>query len=255
MLIVLSPAKSLDFTPAAPGVPLTTPELKDDIAQLAKATRCLSAAQLRRLMSISETLAELNHQRFQVFDPACEDGVQAAIAFDGDVYAGLDARSLDKAALVWAQNHLRILSGLYGVLRPLDALQPYRLEMGTRLKTRRGDSLYAFWGERITQTLNRAGEGQADPTLVNLASVEYFTAVKPKVLKLPLVTCHFKEEGPAGLRIISFFAKKARGLMARYAIDNRIERAEDLKGFDREGYRFQPGVSSAGDWVFSRPAR
>ena len=255
MLIVLSPAKSLDFTPAAPDLPLTTPELKDDIAQLAKTTRRLTKADLKRLMSISDNLATLNRERFQAFDPESEDGLQAAIAFNGDVYTGLDARSLDKPALCWAQAHVRILSGLYGVLRPLDVIQPYRLEMGVRLKTRRGSSLYDFWGDRISQALNRAGEGHADPTVVNCASQEYFGSVRPKALKLPLVSCHFKEEGPQGPRIISFFAKKARGLMARYAIDYRIDRAEGLKGFDSAGYRFRPELSDSADWVFVRPAQ
>ena len=254
MLMVISPAKSLDFTPAAARAPLTTPELKADIAELAKVTRKLKRADLKRLMSISDKLADLNHQRFQAFDPESEDGVQAVIAFDGDVYDGLDARSLDRKGLSWAQDNLRILSGLYGVLRPLDALQPYRLEMGSRLKTRRGASLYDFWGPRISEALNRAADGQADPTLVNLASQEYFAAVQPKALKLPLVTCHFKEVGAEGPRIISFFAKKARGLMARYAIDHRIDQVAGLKDFDTAGYAFQPRLSDETNWTFTRKA-
>ena len=254
MLMVISPAKSLDFTPAAARAPLTTPELKADIAELAKVTRKLKRADLKRLMSISDKLADLNHQRFQAFDPESEDGVQAVIAFDGDVYDGLDARSLDRKGLSWAQDNLRILSGLYGVLRPLDALQPYRLEMGSRLKTRRGASLYDFWGERIAQVLNGVGEGRADPTLVNLASQEYFGAVDLKALTLPVVTCQFKETRPGEEpRILSFYAKKARGLMARYAIDKRIERAEELKAFDVAGYAFKPRLSSEAEWVFTRP--
>jgi cytoplasmic iron level regulating protein YaaA (DUF328/UPF0246 family) len=199
-------------------------------------------------------LAELNHGRFQAFDPACDDGLQAVIAFDGDVYNGLDARSLDKAALVWAQDHLRILSGLYGVLRPLDAIQAYRLEMGIRLKTKRGASLYDFWRKTITPTLNEVLEAQPEPCLVNLASQEYFGAVEVEALKAPLVNCHFKEirlgEAP---RILSFYAKTARGLMARYAIDHRIDRAEGLKGFDSAGYGFRPDLSTETDWTFCRP--
>ena len=254
MLIVLSPAKALDFTPAAPGLALTTPELKDDIAQLAKTTRRLTKAELRRLMSISDKLAELNRDRFQAFDPACEDGLQAAIAFNGDVYMGLGARSLDKASMNWAQDHIRILSGLYGVLRPLDALQPYRLEMGSRLKTRRGSSLYDFWGPRISQALNRAVEGRSEPVLVNLASQEYFAAVQVKALEMPVVTCLFKEVRPGEApRMISFLAKKARGLMARFAIDHRIDRVEGLKDFGAEGYEFQPTLSTPAEWVFTRP--
>jgi cytoplasmic iron level regulating protein YaaA (DUF328/UPF0246 family) len=254
MLLVLSPAKSLDFAPAASDLPLSTPQLKSDIAELARTTRKLRRGELKQLMAISDNLAELNHARFQAFDPACDDGLQAVIAFNGDVYSGLDARSLDKAALNWAQDHLRILSGLYGVLRPLDALQAYRLEMGTRLKTRRGASLYDFWGDRISQTLNAAGGGHADPTLVNLASQEYFAAVRTDALKLPLIACHFREtrEGEPG-RVISFYAKKARGLMARFAILGRVDRPEGLKDFTTAGYAYQPALSTPIDWVFTRP--
>jgi cytoplasmic iron level regulating protein YaaA (DUF328/UPF0246 family) len=253
MLMVISPAKSLDYAPPAQVLPLTTPVLKDRVAELYKVARKLSAADLRRLMHISEKLATLNHARFQAFDPELEDGLQAVIAFNGDVYAGLGARELDRDALVWAQDHLRILSGLYGVLRPLDALQPYRLEMGVRLKTKRGANLYDFWGETIAKTLNEAAEGQADPTLVNLASQEYFGGVDAKALKLPCVTCHFKEEAAGTLKVLGFYAKKARGRMVRFAIDGRVERAQDLKAFDRDGYRFQPKLSTEADWVFTRP--
>jgi len=254
MLIVLSPAKSLDFTPAAPDTPLTTPQLKNDIAELAKVTRKLKRGDLKQLMGISDKLADLNFGRFQAFDPACEEGLQAVIAFNGDVYDGLDARSLDKPALTWAQDHLRILSGLYGVLRPLDAIQPYRLEMGIRLKTRRGASLYDFWRAKVTTTLAEALSGQADPTLVNLASQEYFGAVRPESLKAPVVTCHFKEIRPGEApRMLSFYAKKARGLMARYAIDHRIDQAQALKGFGVAGYAFQAELSTETDWTFCRP--
>ncbi len=254
MLIVLSPAKSLDFTPAAPDAPLTTPELKEDIAELAKVTRKLKRGDLKRLMSISDKLADLNFDRFQAFDPACDDGLQAMIAFDGDVYDGLDARSLDKAGLSWAQERVRILSGLYGVLRPLDAIQPYRLEMGIRLKTRRGASLYDFWRKKVTPTLNQALEAKGAETLVNLASQEYFGAVDPAALKVAVVNCHFKEIRPGEApRMLSFYAKKARGLMARYAIDHRVDRADGLRGFDVAGYRFQAALSTQQDWVFCRP--
>jgi uncharacterized protein len=254
MLIVLSPAKKLDFAPAPAGAPLTAPELASDIAELARTTRKLKRTDLKRLMSISDTLAELNYQRFQAFDPESEDGVQAIIAFNGDVYNGLAARTLDKKALAWAQDHVRILSGLYGVLRPLDALQPYRLEMGTRLKTRRGGSLYDFWREPVAKALNRAAEGQADPTLVNLASQEYFGAVKTEALSVPHLTCHFKEVKPGEApRALMLYAKTARGLMARYAIDHRIDRAEGLKDFNTAGYGFDAALSTAADWVFTRP--
>ncbi|MDR3512525.1 MAG: peroxide stress protein YaaA [Caulobacteraceae bacterium] len=254
MLIVLSPAKSLDFTPAAPGAPLSTPQLKDDIAALAKVTRKLKRSDLKQLMSISEKLADLNYQRFQAFDEACEEGLQAAMAFDGDVYDGLQARTLDKAALGWAQDHLRILSGLYGVLRPLDAIQPYRLEMGIRLKNPRGATLYDFWKGRVAPTLNAVLETQAEPALINLASQEYFGAVDVAALKAPVITCHFKEIRPGEApRILSFYAKKARGLMARYAIEHRLERAEQLRAFDTAGYVYQADLSTDTDWIFCRP--
>jgi hypothetical protein len=254
MLMVLSPAKSLDFTPAAADTALTTPQLKDDIAELAKVTRKLKRSDLKRLMGISDKLADLNFGRFQAFDPACEDGVQAVIAFNGDVYDGLSARTLDRAGLNWAQDHLRILSGLYGVLRPLDAIQPYRLEMGIRLKTKRGAALYDFWRGRVAAVLEEALQARADRTLVNLASQEYFGAVDTEALKHPVVTCHFKEIRPGeGPRMLSFYAKKARGLMARFAIDRRIETAEALKGFDTAGYAFRPDLSTPNDWTFCRP--
>ncbi|THD82002.1 MAG: peroxide stress protein YaaA [Phenylobacterium sp.] len=253
MLIVLSPAKALDFTAAPDSAPLTTPELADQTAELAKTTRRLTARDLKRLMSLSDNLAKLNRERFQTFDPASEDGLQAAFAFNGDVYLGLKARGLDRKGLAWAQDHVRILSGLYGVLRPLDAIQPYRLEMGVRLKTRRGQSLYDFWGPRISETLNAAAQGHKDKTLVNCASGEYFGAVDRKALKLPVVTCRFLEEKDGEARMISFFAKKARGLLARYAIDHRIDKAADLKGFNSEGYRLAPALSTDEELTFSRP--
>ena len=251
MLIVLSPAKRLDFTEVA-DAPATARRFTGETASLAVTTRRLTKADLRRLMSISDNLAELNRERFQAFDPETDDGVQAAFAFAGDVYEGLSARELDTKALTWAQDHLRILSGFYGLLRPLDRIQPYRLEMGTRLKTRRGSSLYDFWGDRISKQLNADAEGQADPTLINLASQEYFGAVDAKALKLPVVTPHFKEQKDGEARIISFFAKKARGSMARFAIDERIDKAEDLKAFDRDGYRFDKSASTEMDWIFIR---
>lgn len=253
MLIVLSPAKALDFTAPPVSAPLTTPELTAETAELAKVTRKLTAADLKRLMSLSDSLAKLNRERFQAFDPVSEEGLQAVFAFNGDVYAGLRARELDKKSLAWAQDHVRILSGLYGVLRPLDAIQPYRLEMGTRLKTRRGQNLYDFWGGRVSEALNEAARRHKDKTLVNCASGEYFGAVDRAALKLPVVSCRFLEEKDGEARIISFYAKRARGLLARYAIDNRIDRAEDLKGFDSAGYRFVPELSSDEEFTFARP--
>lgn len=253
MLIVLSPAKALDFTAGPAFAPLTAPQLADQTAELSKATRKLTARDLQRLMSLSDNLAKLNRERFQAFDPASEEGLQAAFAFNGDVYTGLKARALDKKGLAWAQDHVRILSGLYGVLRPLDAIQPYRLEMGTRLKTKRGANLYDFWGARIAEALNESARGHRDQTLVNCASTEYFGAVDAAALKLPVLTCRFLEEKDGEARMISFFAKRARGLLARYAIDHRIERAADLKTFDSEGYRFTPQLSSDTEFTFARP--
>jgi cytoplasmic iron level regulating protein YaaA (DUF328/UPF0246 family) len=253
MLMVVSPAKALNFVAPDKPAPLTTPRLKDDIALLSKTTAKLKPSDLRRLMGISDALADLNHARFQAFDPEADDGLQAAFAFDGDVYKGLMARELDKAGLAWAQDRLRILSGLYGVLRPLDVIQPYRLEMGSAVKTKRGSNLYAFWGPRLGETLSADLDGHADPTLVNLASQEYFGAVSLKALNRRVVTCHFKEvKDGAPAKIISFYAKRARGRMARYAIDGRIERAEDLKTFDVDGYAYAPELSGEEDWVFVR---
>jgi len=252
LLIVLSPAKRLDFTEADPALPASARRLHEDTASLARTARGRTVSELRQLMSISEDLARLNHERFQAFDAGSMGGVQAALAFAGDVYEGLKAREIDAAGLTWAQDHVRIVSGLYGLLRPLDRIQPYRLEMGTRLKTRRGDSLYDFWGDRISKQLNADTEGLADPVLVNLASQEYFGAVDAKALKLPVVTPQFRESKDGESRIISFFAKKARGGMTRFAIDERIERAKDLKAFDRDGYRFDKAASSDTDWIFIR---
>jgi cytoplasmic iron level regulating protein YaaA (DUF328/UPF0246 family) len=250
--MILSPAKRLDFSDPATDVPATAHRMTDDVRNLSVTARRQTQADLRRLMGISADLAKLNQVRFKAFDPDSEEGLQAALAFAGDVYQGLDARSLAAEDLGWAQDHLRILSGLYGLLRPLDRIQPYRLEMGTRLKTRRGSSLYDFWGDRISKALNADAEGHADPTLINLASQEYFGAVDAKALKLPVVNIHFREEKDGESRIISFFAKKARGSMARYAIENRIDRAEDLKAFDRDGYGFQASPSTENDWIFTR---
>ena len=256
LLIVLSPAKRLDFTPPALDVASTPRRCADETAELAKVTRKLSRADLRRLMSISDALADLNYERFQSFDNETAEGaVQAVFAFAGDVYEGLSARTLSADDLTWAQDHLRILSGFYGLLRPLDAIQPYRLEMGTRLKTKRGATLYDFWGERISLRLNEDAEKLPEQTLVNLASHEYFGAVDARALKLPVVTPHFKEKKDGEARIISFYAKKARGGMARYAIENRLEKVEDLKAFDRDGYRFDKSLSTDTDWIFIREGK
>ncbi len=254
MLTVLSPAKNLDFSPA-PGAPaFTAPRLSADTAELAGAAKALSRAELKRLMGISDDLAGLTHARFQAFDATpAHDAMAAAFAFAGDVYRGFDARSLDADALAFAQEHVRLLSGLYGVLRPLDAIVPYRLEMGTKLTTTRGGDLYAFWGARIAETLNADFAPEAERTLVNLASKEYFAAVDRAVLDATVITPAFKDVKDGKSRVLFMYAKRARGLMARWIVENRITRAADLKAFDGEGYRFAPAASCERDWVFERP--
>jgi uncharacterized protein len=255
MLILLSPAKNLDYSSPVIAAPRTMPRMSDDIAALSKVTVKLKRSQIAQLMDLSEKLADLNWQRFQAFDPALdgEDTLQAVLAFNGDVYQGLSARTLSATDLNWAQDHLRILSGLYGVLRPLDAIAPYRLEMGTRLKTKRGASLYAFWGKRLSQALNDDLQGQDTPTIINLASTEYFGAVDVKALKARVITCHFKEIQDGKARVLSFYAKKARGLMARFAIENRIMDPHQLQEFAVEDYRFDAALSGDNNWVFARP--
>lgn len=255
MLFILSPAKTLDFSPGPAFAETTAPDaFAKDAAELALAARKLTRADFARLMDLSETLADLTYVRFQAFDPDPKAGtVQAAFAFAGDVYDGLDARRMAPDDLDWAQAHLRILSGLYGLLRPLDAIQPYRLEMGTRLRTRRGATLYDFWGDRIAKALNQIAKDHADPTLVNLASQEYFGAVDAKALKLPLLNIRFLEESEGEAQMISFWAKRARGAMARWAVQKRAEHVETLKRFDLDGYRFDKSSSSERDWVFVRP--
>lgn len=253
MLIVISPAKKLDFTAASGDLPMTTRRCAPETAELSKVTHKLTRADLRRLMSISDALADLNYERFQSFDnDKTEGALQAAFAFAGDVYEGLKAREMSAEDLIWAQDHLRILSGFYGLLRPLDGMHPYRLEMGIRLKTPRGNTLYDFWGERISLRLNEDAQGHPEQTLINLASQEYFGAVDAKALKLKVITPHFKERKDGVDRIISFHAKKARGAMARFIIENRLEDAESLKKFDRDGYRFEASSSTDTDWIFTR---
>ena len=253
MLLVLSPAKTLDLSPVDPDLPASAPQAHKDVVALAAVTRRLKAADLKRLMDISDKLAALNLQRFKAFDATAQDaGLQAALMFAGDVYDGLEARGLDAAALAWAQDRLRILSGLYGLLRPLDRIQPYRLEMGVRLATRRGQTLYDFWGDRIAKALNAAASSHDDPTVVNLASQEYFHAVDRMALKRPVIACVFRQERDGRSRNLALYSKTARGLMARYAIDHRLDRADDLKGFDRAGYRYAQQASDAQTYVFTR---
>ncbi|MCE8417615.1 peroxide stress protein YaaA [Rhodovulum sulfidophilum] len=254
MLVVISPAKRLDEKPGPEMAGTTRPEFQAEATQLAGVAAQLSPDALKRLMHISDSLASLNAARFAGFqaDPAPEAVKPAVHLFDGDTYAGLDAASLDADALRFAQSHLRILSGLYGLLRPLDAIQPHRLEMGSRLATERGSCLYDFWGDRVAEALNRAAEAAGTDVLVNCASKEYFTAADRAALKPKVVTPVFFEERPSGPKIVSFYAKKARGAMARFIVEHGLTDPEALKEFDAGGYRFRPDVSDDSSLVFLR---
>ena len=253
MLTVISPAKKLDMTP----VDMTTatePVFQKDAVKLARAARKLKHADLQKLMSISEPLAKLNVQRFKAFaaEPAEESVKPAALAFDGDTYQGLEAKTLNELDMAYAQRRLRILSGLYGLLRPLDRIQPYRLEMGSRFETRRAKNLYEYWGKKIAKTLNEEGEAEGSTLLLNCASQEYFGSVDLKALKLDVVEPVFLERKDGKEKIVSFFAKKARGAMARFAIENRIETVDAVKEFGTGGYEFQPDQSEGLRLVFVR---
>jgi len=253
MLVVISPAKRLDLAPAD-GVTPTAPAFQDDAVHLADVARKLAPKDLSRLMGISDKLAKLNAERFRDFEaePGAEAVKPAALAFAGDTYAGLEAGSLDADDLRFAQDHLRILSGLYGLLRPLDAIQPYRLEMGSKLKTERGATLYDYWGDRLACALNDAARAAGTDVLVNCASQEYFGAVDPGALTLRVITPVFLEERPGGPKIVSFFAKKARGAMARFVVERRLTDPESLLDFDTGGYRHEPAMSQPDRPVFLR---
>lgn len=255
MLLLLSPAKTLDWeTPIAPTLARTTPAFLDQSAELIGVLRQQSLAQVEALMKISDRLAELNVARYAAWrrDPPEVAVRQAAFAFDGDVYRGLDAHTLDEEALGWAQEHVCILSGLYGVLRPLDGIQPYRLEMGVRLKTKRGADLVHFWGARLAQHLNTRLAGAATPAVVNLASQEYAGGVDRKALQARWVDCVFEDWKGGRYKIVSFHAKRARGLMARYAALNAAAAPEDLRRFDLDGYRLAEDASQPDRLVFRR---
>jgi len=255
MLIVISPAKRLDWSPR--DLATTAPVFPEDAARLARAGGKLSRPALQKLMSISPDLARLTQERFRAFEeaPAPEATRPAALAFAGDTYAGLEAGSLDAEELDWAQDHLRILSGLYGLLRPRDAIQPYRLEMGSRLKSGRAESLYAYWGPRLAEALVAQAGALGTGVLVNCASQEYFGAVDRAALGgLRVITPSFLEEKPGGPKQVSFFAKKARGAMARFIIHNRLTDPAALEGFETGGYRFRADLSGPDAPVFTRPA-
>jgi cytoplasmic iron level regulating protein YaaA (DUF328/UPF0246 family) len=252
MLIVLSPAKSLDLDSPPTTDHATTPRFIDRAAELIQVLKTYSPAQVGELMSISDPLAVLNVTRYADWHPDHAPARQAVMSFDGDVYTGLDARSLDAQALDYVQGRVRILSGLYGVLRPLDRMHPYRLEMGTRLQNPRGKDLYAFWGESVTGALNADLQEAGAGALVNLASEEYFKSVKPKLLDVPVITPVFEDWKNGKYKIISFFAKRARGMMARYAAENGITDPAQLKDFDVDGYAFDEAASKERSWVFRR---
>lgn len=252
MLMLLSPAKTLTEGPAIAGLPSTSPVMLNESVKLATTMRRKSRKKLKEMMGISDSLAELNYHRFQDFAvPFDSAGArQAARMFAGDVYRGLDAASLSESDLDFAQGHVVILSGLYGVLRPLDLMLPYRLEMGTSVKTRRGADLYAFWGPRISAQLNEWSK--SGDVVVNLASQEYFKAVDLKKLKRPVITPVFKDVKDGKARTLGYFAKQARGAMVRWAVQNRVTDPEQLKRCDAMDYAFQPELSDASTWVFQR---
>lgn len=254
MLFLLSPAKSLDFETPPQVDTHTQPLFVKQSSQLITVLREKTPAQVSELMSLSDTLAGLNVARYQAWSPKFtkKNAKQAVLAFNGDVYGGLDAKSLQPKELDWAQDHVCILSGLYGVLRPLDLMQPYRLEMGTRLGTAQGSNLYQFWGAQIANYLNERAAADTSPVIVNLASEEYFKAVDRKMLKARVVSCVFEDFKGGKYKIISFNAKRARGLMARYAIEKKLATVRKLQGFDAEGYRFDASVSEPDRLVFRR---
>ena len=257
MLFLLSPAKALDYdTPVPPTVQPTPPLFARQAAELIGVLRTRSPQEIAGLMHLSDALATLNVARYEAGRPrfTAKNSKPAVLAFNGDVYGGLDAQSLTAAQLDWAQAHVCILSGLYGVLRPLDRMQPYRLEMGTRLKTDHGANLYQFWGDQIAQYLNQRLKGDKAPTVVNLASQEYFKSVDRQALKARVIDCVFEDYKDGQYKIISFLAKRARGLMARYAVQHKVATPKKLEGFDLEGYAFAPAASEPDRLVFRRKA-
>lgn len=255
MLMLISPAKSLDMQTPFPALETTQARLLDDSQLLINQLQSFSPDEIRQLMGISEKLSELNYQRFQDWVPlGAVEQCPAMFAFRGDVYQGLDVDSLTLDQIEFAQQHLRILSGLYGLLRPLDLMQAYRLEMGAGLENTRGANVYAFWGEKISKLI-KADMPEGEPLeLINLASNEYFKAVKPNILASQVITPVFKDFKNGQYKIISFYAKKARGMMVKYALTHKITEAEQLKNFDSAGYRYAEDLSDAKQWVFIRDA-
>ncbi|MGF1719994.1 peroxide stress protein YaaA [Vibrio kyushuensis] len=254
MLIVISPAKTLDYESKLPTEQCTQPDFIEHSKELIHECRKLTPLDIAALMKVSDKISGLNVARFEQWSEtfSFDNARQAIFAFKGDVYTGLDADSLSQADLDYAQQHLRMLSGLYGLLKPMDLMQPYRLEMGTKLANPRGTNLYQFWGNLITDKLNQVFEAQENKVLVNLASNEYFKAVKPKSLEAQVITPVFKDCKNGVYKVISFHAKKARGMMARYMIENRVDSVEALQSFDTAGYYFVEAESSDKELVFKR---
>ena len=254
MLAIISPAKRLDYASPVPTRKHTQPQFLDDSGELIGELRQLAPPDVADLMGISSNLAELNVDRYATWQPPFtrRNARQAILAFKGDVYLGLDAYAYTERDFTWAQKHLRILSGLHGLLKPLDLVQPYRLEMGTRLKTGRGSDLYEFWGEKVTDALNEAITAQRQPLLINLASNEYFSVLDAGRVDARIVTPTFRDLKNGRYKFLSFFAKRARGLMTSYIVKNRIATLKALKAFDWQGYRFSKEHSRGDDWVFLR---
>lgn len=250
MLILISPAKTLDYS--SPNFKeYTQPDFVSDVKSLVSVMKRKSAEEIAELMHISENLAQLNEERYKTFQKEFnpENSKQALLAFKGDVYTKIDVDTYTEEDFDFAQQHLRILSGLYGLLKPLDLIQPYRLEMGTRLETKKGKNLYEYWDKKIAKAINEAANGQ---TIINLASQEYFKAVDLKTLKTPVINIHFKEFKNGSYQIIGLFAKQARGMMTNFAIKNKLTDPENLKTFQQEGYEYSEPLSSDQDWIFVR---
>jgi cytoplasmic iron level regulating protein YaaA (DUF328/UPF0246 family) len=254
MLIVLSPAKSLNFEAIEHNKKVSMPQFLDEALELIQVARDLSSLQIEELMTVSPALAQLNVERFSNWEREHSrlNSKSAVYAFNGDVYEGLDVKSLKNKELDYLQDHLNILSGLYGALRPFDLMQAYRLEMGSRLENSRGRNLYAFWGSKVTDILNGKLKNQKSRVLINLASEEYFKVLKPELLDASIVTPVFRDYKNGKYKIISFYAKRARGMMVRYCAQHGVEQAEELKGFDSEGYVYCPEESDSQRWIFQR---
>jgi len=255
MLSLVSPAKKLNFESDTTSEIHSQPQFLDQAMELVYKARTLSRGQLAQTMKLSDKLADLNYQRFQDFEAPFDLGnaKQAALVFNGDTYVGLDADTLDADDMAFAQDHLGILSGLYGLLRPLDLMQPYRLEMGARFQPPHGENLYGFWDGQITDAVNTAMESHADKTVINVASNEYFKVIKQKLLNGPVITPVFKEVKSGEARTLGMFAKRARGMMARYIIKTRLDRPDGIKDFKDGGYEYRKDLSNDAQWVFTRP--